>query len=313
MQDVAEIPGELVRLGRVVSDRFVFTPTPHVLSDEIVRVYAAFVGDDQIGRVKYFDLDAADPRRVVRESSHIVLDAGTPGAFDDNGVTPLCVVRDGRRLLMYYVGWQLSQQVRYFLFTGLAQSVDGGETFQRVQRTPVLERNDAELICRTAAFVMPDDAKFRAWYIGGSETVLVGGKQLPTYSLHYAESPDGIHWSAGREIMAPNRPREFGFGRPWVRRVGDGFEMWYSIRNADIGYRIAYATSADGLAWNRHDYFGLDVGGSDAGEVGWDGEMTAFSAVFDTSAGSFMLYNGNGYGRTGVGLAQIVRNSERSP
>lgn len=308
MADVATIAGELIRLGRVVADRFVFTPTPHVLSDSIVRVYAACVGDDQIGRVKYFDLDAADPLRVVRESSHVVLDAGRPGTFDDNGVTPLCVVPDGNRLLMYYVGWQLSQQVRYFLFTGLAESTDGGETFQRVQKTPVLERIDDELICRTAAFVMRDDSAYRVWYIGGSETVLVGGKQLPTYSLHYGESPDGVNWGAGREIMAPQRPREFGFGRPWVRRLSSGYEMWYSIRNSDIGYRIAYATSDDGLNWNRRGFFGLDVG--ERGD--WDGEMTAFGAVFDTPAGSFMLYNGNGYGRTGFGLAKVVRTSSPS-
>lgn len=304
MAKVISSSGQLVKLGRIIPDRFLFLPCPYVVSPEIVRIYVAVVGEDRVGRVKYFEVDSANPMRVLRESTAVSLDIGVPGAFDDNGVTPMCIVRDGERMLLYYTGWQLSDKVRYLMFTGAAESFDGGETFKRVRRTPVLERNDGELICRTAAFVMRDDDRFRAWYIGGSETIIVNGKQLPTYSLHYAESADGVTWEAGREIMKPNRPREFGFGRPWVRKVSGGFEMWYSIRNADIGYRIAYATSPDGLGWTRQDYFSLDVG-----DGGWDGEMTAFSSVFETSAGTFLLYNGNGYGATGVGVARVVRSA----
>jgi len=294
----------VVKLGCILPGRFLFLPCPWVQSDDMVRVYAADVGPDEVGRVRYFDLDARDPRRVVGESRHVVLDVGVPGAFDDNGITPMCIVPLPDRLRLYYTGWQLSDKVRYFMFTGLAESFDGGETFIRVRRTPVLERNDAELICRTAAFVMPDQGGYRAWYIGGSDTVVIHGKQLPTYSLHYAESADGIQWGPGREIMAPRRPHEFGFGRPWVRHGAGGYEMWYSIRHADVGYRIAHATSADGLNWTRRDSGGVAVG-----EAGWDSEMTAFGAVFDTPSGTYMLYNGNGYGRTGIGLARVERET----
>lgn len=294
------MPAHLVKLGCVLPDRFLFMPCPWMRSPGVVRVYVADIGADHVGRIKYFELDANDPRRVLGESTHSVLDPGSPGAFDDNGVTPMCIVPLTDRVRLYYTGWQLSDKVRYFMFTGLAESFDGGETFVRVQRTPVLERNDSELICRTAAFVMHDNDMFRAWYIGGSDTVLIRGKQLPTYSLHYAESADGVTWGAGREIMTPRRPDEFGFCRPWVRRRSDGYEMWYSIRHADIGYRIAYATSPNGHQWTRQDHLGLDVS-----DFGWDSEMTAFSALFETLDGSFMLYNGNGYGRTGIGLARI--------
>lgn len=293
-------PGEVVKLGCIVPGRHLFLPCPWVRSRDVVRVYFADVGADQVGRVKYLELDAHDPRRVRGESRHVVLDVGGPGAFDDNGITPMCIVPLRDRLRLYYTGWQLSDKVRYFMFTGLAESFDGGETFSRVRRTPVLERNDAELICRTAAFVMTDAGRYRAWYIGGSDTVMIHGKQLPTYSLHYAESHDGITWGPGREIMTPRRPHEFGFGRPWVRRRGDAYDMWYSIRHADRGYRIAHATSPDGVTWTRSDSGGVDVSDS-----GWDSDMTAFGALFDTAQGTFMLYNGNGYGRTGIGLARV--------
>ena len=35
----------------------------------------------------------------------------------------------------------------------------------------------------------------------------------------------------------------------------------------------------------------------------WDSEMQAYPAVFDNDGRRYMLYNGNGYGRTGIGWA----------
>jgi len=40
--------------------------------------------------------------------------------------------------------------VRYFLFTGLAESEDGGESFVRASRVPVLDRSDEELHVRSS-------------------------------------------------------------------------------------------------------------------------------------------------------------------
>ena len=113
--------------------------------------------DGTVGRIGYVDLDADDPARVLRVSPRPVLDIGAPGAFDENGILPTAVVPHQGKLYLYYVGYQLGQQVRYYQFQGLAVSADGGESFQRVRRTPVLERSDAEMLNRTSAFVMRDD------------------------------------------------------------------------------------------------------------------------------------------------------------
>ncbi len=123
-------------------------PTPHQLDADLLRLYIAFCDPDTIGRVGYVDVRADDPMEVVRVSQKPVLDIGEPGAFDENGVLPTCVVPVGDRLYLYYVGYQLGVKVKYFQFQGLAVSSDGGESFQRAQRVPVLERSDTELLNR---------------------------------------------------------------------------------------------------------------------------------------------------------------------
>jgi hypothetical protein len=43
--------------------------------------------------------------------------------------------------------------------------------------------------------------------------------------------------------------------------------------------------------------------GIDVSSEGWDSEMVAYPWVGDIGGARRMLYNGNGYGRTGIGQA----------
>ena len=43
----------------------------------------------------------------------------------------------------------------------------------------------------------------------------------------------------------------------------------------------------------------------DVSPSGWDSEMVCYPHVFDHKGKRYMLYNGNGYGRTGFGLAVL--------
>ena len=43
-------------------------------------------------------------------------------------------------------------------------------------------------------------------------------------------------------------------------------------------------------------------------KTGWDSEMICYPYVFDRKGERYMLYNGNGYGKTGFGLAVLEGN-----
>ena len=80
--------------------------------------------------------------------------------------------------------------------------------------------------------------------------------------------------------------------------------MFYSYRShvAPTTYRLGYAFSEDGLVWERRD---RSVG-LEPSDDGWDSEMLCYPCVFDWEGETWMLYNGNGYGRTGFGVARRV-------
>ena len=77
------------------------------------------------------------------------------------------------------------------------------------------------------------------------------------------------------------------------------YRMWYSYRGQN--YRIGYAESKDGLRWVRKD---KEVG-IDLSKDGWDSEMIEYAYVFQHGKHKIMLYNGNGYGLTGIGYAVL--------
>jgi len=75
--------------------------------------------------------------------------------------------------------------------------------------------------------------------------------------------------------------------------------MWYSVRGT--AYRIGYAESADGITWQRAD----PSAGIEVSRSGWDSEMIEYAYVVDRIGARHMFYNGNGYGRSGLGYARL--------
>ena len=75
--------------------------------------------------------------------------------------------------------------------------------------------------------------------------------------------------------------------------------MWFSHRGTR--YQIGYAESEDGKNWNRLDHLCSINSAPD----GWDSEMLAYPHVFKHGEALYMLYNGNGYGKTGFGIAVL--------
>lgn len=128
---------------------------------------------------------------------------------------------------------------------------------------------------------------------------------MPVYNLHYIESRDGIEWpEAGARLFPLDRNVEHGFGRPYVVKRHDGYQMFYSVRKKHpLGYRMGYAESPDGLQWTRlDDRMGLDVSAS-----GWDDQTVEYAAVVETGGRTLCFYNGNYFGVTGFGVAELIK------
>lgn len=289
--------------SRAWARQYAFPPTPVRLDDDLIRIYAAFCDERTVGRAGYVDVLADRPSEVVRVSPDPVLDIGEPGCFDDNGVVPVSVVPVGDELYMYYTGYQLGARVGYFQFLGLAISTDGGETFTRVSRVPVLDRSDGETMTRASAFVHRVGHGFRMYYAAGDSWIESGGRQRPVYNLRSIESEDGVSWGrAGKVCVDFASDDEHALARPWLLTRGPALRLLYSVRTRSMGdYRMGLAVSDDGVNWERRDSeVGIDVSSD-----GWDSDAVAYGATHERDGSLYLFYCGNERGRTGFGYAEL--------
>jgi predicted GH43/DUF377 family glycosyl hydrolase len=128
------------------------------------------------------------------------------------------------------------------------------------------------------------------------------GRTMHRYHIKWATSKDLVNWERNNNIAIDFKyPNEYAISVPRVIENDGKFRMWYSYRGGPYSekYRIGYAESDDGYNWVRKDELvGLDVTGN-----AWDSDMVCYPCVFSHNDYLMMLYNGNDYGRTGIGLA----------
>ena len=275
-------------------------PTPILLDEDTIRVYCGMRDNDGKSRAGYVDLDARNPLKILDVSRKPVLDIGQHGMFDESGVVPCAVTKDKNGFRLYYAGYQLGQHIRFYVFSGLAESQDG-KTFERVKRVPVLERSDKEPLFRVVHSILSTDNGWQAWYGAGDEFRSGETKTLPVYNVRYMRSDNGVDFPTHGQTVLDIAPEEHRIGRPYVLKNGSGYIMFYGYGTEKDPYKLGIAVSDDGLSWQRQD----DKMLFDEKDNDWETEMKAYPSVIKTVHGNYFFYNGNAYGRDGFGCCLI--------
>lgn len=290
--------------GRPWSVSHAQMPTPLVLGDRI-RVFYSTRDARNRSATGFFDVAATDPTRVMLDHAHPVLGPGSPGTFDDCGAMASAVVEVDGEIRLYYQGWNVRTTVPFQTAIGLAISRDAGRSFERHSVGPVLDRSPADPLFCSMPTVMHHDG-WRMWYASGVEWRATADGMEPRYHLHQAVSTDGIRWTPEGVALDFATPEEGGIARPAVAVGAGGWHLWYCVRHwrnyrggAASAYRICSAQSADGIHWRRDTQPPV----VDVSPAGWDSEMTAYPAVVDACGSRYMFFNGNGFGRSGIGVA----------
>ena len=287
-------------------------PVVQTLPDDQWRVYVSCRdahGKSRIGRLTLdvSELAAGVLPRVLHFDPTPVLSLGEPGTFDDSGVMPSWLVQTDDELRLYYVGWNVLASVPYHVSIGLAVSTDGGATFQRRSQGPTMERSASEPFFVTTPCVIEENGLWRMWYASATGWRQINGKWEPSYHVKYAESSDGLAWRPAG-VSCIDAGEDCAVCRPCVFRDDDRYAMLYSYRllsqyrtDPEQAYRIGYAESVDGVHWRRMD----GDAGVERSAAGWDGEMAEYCAVHQQGDQTYLLYNGNGFGQSGVGIARL--------
>lgn len=273
-------------------------PLAILLKDDIYRVFYSGRDNQNRSSVSYVDVDVIK-NKVVYAHDKPVFEHGLANSFYSDGVSiGNCYEADGKRYILF-MGWQTSHNGhwrgdigRLILHDDFSLALDSESPFMAI--------NDIDLISLSYPWVMAVNSGYKMWY--GSTVTWDAGNNEMLHVLNYASSSDGHQWQRHGLSVPYKLGVAQAFSRPSVIKVNNAFHMWFSYRSGSgEQYRIGYAHSLVGECWElRLAGTGIDVSAS-----GWDSEMIEYPFVFNHKSELYMFYNGNGYGKTGFGLAKL--------
>ncbi|WP_025765192.1 hypothetical protein [Dyadobacter tibetensis] len=277
--------------------------------EDFLRIYFSSRDDQGQSKPTFIDVDYEDPSKILYIHDKPVLELGGPGEYDETGAMPSWFVNmPNGDIWLYYTGWNRTWN-SYRLSMGLSVSHDGGLTFKKMFRGPIMDRSIQNPLWAAQPSVMrEEDGTWRMWYISGHKCEMIHDYPEPYYRAQSATSKDGIHWDISDVPTLDFDDFLHAVGRPSVFKEDGIYKMFYSYRHSrdyrtdrNQSYRLGYAESLDGVNWERKD----DQVGISKSEnpEDFDYQMIDYAYCYTHNDKRYLLYNGNGFGAAGFGYA----------
>ncbi len=278
---------------------------------DFIRVYFATRPRQNLTVPTFIDIDKENLNIVLRINDMPILELGKPGTFDEHGIIPKSIIKTQNGVYhLYYIGWSRRESTPYSLGIGLAFSNDGTK-FTKFSEGPIIGLEKFDSLSLTAPIVFYENGKYFMFYTSGTGWHYLNDRWEHTYTIRKAVSSNGIDWTRDFvNIIEPINNLEC-ISNPTILKYNNQYHMWYSFKGSgdfrnDIkeSYRIGYAYSSDLITWIRDD----QNSGIDISLEGWDSEMIEYPNLCKVENRIILFYNGNGFGASGFGYAELQTN-----
>lgn len=294
------------RQGNIFNDHHAQVPVVDVC-DRYWRIYYSYrINGKSVPY--YIDVDPANPSKILRKSDKQLLQLGELGRFDWAGIMPTDIIDVGSQKYMYYIGWSVRKDVPYHNTLGLAISEDNGDTWYKFSDGPVFSTSYKEPGYVGTAEVVLVDNTYYMYYLSCRDWIVVDNHPEPVYDIKIALSKNAIDWEPLDRVAIGLEKGQGGVSKATVIQYENRYFMWYSARSesnyrldSNYGYRIYCAVSDDLFNWIKLKEHGLDNNISSD----WERIMVEYPDVFIDNNRLHMFYNGDGFGRTGIGYAHM--------
>ena len=311
-----------VKQGRILppgfagreSTRRLSAPSIVKLKNGRLRMYFWAIGESGSQFVFAAECSPKSPTQWTMVSKQPLLGPDRSGNLRNQGPSfPFVVRRDDGPWLMYFCSWgswakpgELSNR------TSMALSEDEGLTW-KVNKEPLLPLGPAGTFdagMTGSVCVIRDRGSYHMWYTAGERYLQIGNSKRGIVHLGYCTSKNGISWERHPQaVMSPRlkkaEPFEAVVSKPSVLKLADGYHMWFSVYQLKgRGYQLAYASSKDGIHWQR----AFDKRLLQLTPGGFDSRNQSYPNVVEVGDELWMYYVGNYFGNTGIGWAKMKKS-----
>ena len=296
--------GHLILDSAILLKGWTHLSNPYIYTSHLGEITLFYASRDTEGRSHVWGVDIIEQKgslRAAGKPKHF-FSPGRKGDFDADGVVPSTVVANGGETLLYYVGWQLLPNGLYQTALGLARANPEDMKFTRLSQTPVLGKSEWDPISVGASDVSWDKeaSVWQAIYETNLEWTSKNPKTGYRFGFRRAISSDGVTWEPEEALLLiPDKNETFASPR-LMAAEGTKCYLLFARKKRGMHYSLnMLATENQGPLWN---WLECELKVS-SGQKWDDQEQTYPSNMFKGSNGQiFTAYNGNAYGKTGIGI-----------
>tara|TARA_Y100000768_G_C23986083_1_gene688920 strand:+ start:1386 stop:2294 length:909 start_codon:yes stop_codon:yes gene_type:complete len=273
-----------------------WVPTAYKLNRSKIIVFFAgrnFKNESDTG---YFVYDI-NLNKVTKISKKPVLSRGVLGMFDDSAVIPSHIIKIGRKYFMYYVGWTQGKKVPFFSSIGLAKSNSIYGPFKKIGKAPIIGKSNEDPFFVATCFVEKRKNLFEMYYTSNLGWSKNKKKAFPLYLIKRCTSKDGVKWKFNNDrIINFASSDEVAITRPWIIEYNKKKVMFFSCKKK---FYKMYAAFKNRNKWTRK----FNISFTNSSEYKFDNKSQEYGSIIKMKQNYYMFYNGNDYGKKGIGLA----------
>ena len=275
-------------------------PVIDLLPSSLWRIYYASRNEENCSSIYFFDYDV-EYETIVFNNNKPIISLGDSGRFDEHGMMPSSIYEN----YLFYFGISHSKSVSHLNSIGMLNL----NTNQRCFNGPIISKNYTDPFYVATPYIKKIDSIFHIWYL----SVFRHEYDNLFYNIKHATSNNFTNWNYEEEPCISCESDEGGIASPSVLQLNDRLTMWYCYRkstdyrvNPNNSYKIGTATYQEhDKKWKRMDQT-IHFYNSEFFPSSFDSVMMCYPNVFQYSNKYFMLLNGNEFGKTGIGYAQLI-------
>jgi len=292
-----------VKLGLIYEPKnkneFIIThcanPLAFNLEKNIYRIFYNGRNKDNKSSISYFDFNIETLK--IKEDFEGSFFNFQDDTFYSDGISIGNIWEIEGKKFLNFMGWKAPKNKHWYGQIGYFEFENNSLKNPKI----LLGINELDKISLSYPHIMYDNNIYKMWYGSTVDWTSENGEMI--HVIKYATSIDCLKWDI-HDICIPYKLNiQQAFSRPTVIKINNEYHMWYSFRSGDgTPYRIGHCKSSNGIEW------AVEEPGIYCSENGWDSQMICYPFVFKHNDYFYLLYNGNDFGKTGIGIAKLEIN-----
>ena len=226
------------------------------------------------------------------------------GFFDSHGAMPNQVIKLKNQYYLTYNGWNALVD-HYLNSVGLIKlNLNRGKfSYEAALENPFLGRNFDNPSSAVVPWVYFYRNQFNVYYIGTDKWKKVNNKYQPLYYIKFAKGSNLYNLKTLNHKLLIDIYDEEVYSRPTIISYKDKLIMAFcsrkirDFRDGINSYKIQFATAnRKNLIWKRKEYLFSP-------NLDWCNKQTSYPFFLKKNDIFYMFFNGNGFGKSGFGVA----------